>query len=476
MKKKVYVDRRPLPILFFIEYRKTFLLLISIMVFFAFISTDNTPQSLTAQSYQALVIFFFAIFLWVTNIIPLAITSLMVMGLLASFHVLEVNKIYSFFGNEAVFFIIGSFIISAGISSSGLNDRIAYYVLSRFGDTPHRLVLSIFFLSAFLAHIMPEHAVAALLFPILQSVSERLKLHTNSVLGKYMFFSLAWGCVIGGVVTFLGGARNPLAIGIMFETTGGSIGFLEWVITVAPPTYLILAIIAVYIKKKVGASTRDTRLIETMITSNRKRMGKINLKEIKAISILLSTIYMWIFYSEKLGVANIALLSSALFFVFDIMSWQDARKAIDWGPIFMYGGAIALGKSLVETRVLDFVAREYVDNINFTVLSFIFSIFFISIFLTEGVSNTVVVVILLPLVLQIASKFGYSPKLAVYLVAVPAGLAFMFPMSATPNAIAFSSGYIKVSEAIKVGIVFKVISIIVFGVFALIYWPFIGVY
>lgn len=459
-----------------LEYRKTLLLLISFAVFFMFISTSNISQGLTVEAYQTMVIFFFAIFLWMTNIIPLAITSLMVMGLLSTFHVLEANKIYSFFGNEAVFFIIGSFIISAGISSSGLNNRIAYYVLSRFGDTPYKFVLSIFFLSAFMAHIMPEHAVAALLFPILISISQKLKLGVDSVLGKYMFFSLAWGSVIGGVVTFLGGARNPLAVGIMLEATGKSIGFLEWIIAVAPPIYLIMGIAALYIKRKVAASTKDTKIIENMLTDNRKQMGKITFKEIKAVFILLITIYMWIFYSEKLGVANIALLSAALFFVLNIMRWEDAKKVIDWGPVFMYGGAIALGKSLVETGLLGFVSKQYVSNIDFTIFSFIFIIFFISLFLTEGVSNSAVIVILLPVVLQIASKFGYAPKLAVYLVAVPSGLAFMFPMSSPPNAIAFSSGYIKPSEAIKIGLVFKGISIIIFAVFALIYWPLIGVY
>jgi len=459
-----------------LEYKKTLLLLISFAVFVMFISINNIPRGLTAEAYQTMVIFFFAIFLWMTNVIPLAITSLMVMGLLSTFHVLEANKIYSFFGNEAVFFIIGSFIISAGISSSGLNNRIAYYVLSRFGDTPYKFVLSIFFLSAFMAHIMPEHAVAALLFPILVSISQKLKLGADSVLGKYMFFSLAWGSVSGGVVTFLGGARNPLAVGIMLEATGESIGFLEWIIAVAPPIYLIMGIVALYIKRRVAASTKDTRLIENMLAANRKQMGKITFKEIKAVFILLITIYMWIFYSEKLGVANIALLSAALFFVLNIMRWEDARKVIDWGPIFMYGGAIALGKSLVETGLLEFVAKQYISNIDFTIFSFIFIIFFISLFLTEGVSNSAVIVILLPIVLQVASKFGYAPKLAVYLVAVPAGLAFMFPMSSPPNAIAFSSGYIKSSEAIKIGLLFKGISIIIFAVFTLIYWPIIGVY
>ncbi len=293
MKQDVYIDKRPLPLLFLKEYKSAFLLLAAFSIFFFFITKKNIPEGMSLQAYQTLIIFILAIFLWVTDIIPLAITSLMVMGLLSTFNVLEVKKIYSFFGNESVFFIIGAFIIAACISTSGLSERFAYFVLAKFGDKPHRLVLSIFFLAAFLSHWMPEHAVAAILFPILMSISHTLTLKPGSILGKYMFLALAWGCIIGGVVTFLGGARNPLAIGILLETTGQSIGFLEWMIAVAPPSYLLMAIVAVYLKIKVSASTKDTKLLGDLIISNRQRMGKIQFREIKALVILIGTIFMW---------------------------------------------------------------------------------------------------------------------------------------------------------------------------------------
>lgn len=475
-KSNFYIDRRPLITLFLIEYKNAILLLFSFFVFFIFISNGNIPQDMSIQAYQALVIFLFANFLWITNVIPLAITSLMVMGLLATFNVLPDEKIYSFFGNKALFFIIGAFIISAGISTSGLNKRIAYYFLSRFGDKPHKLTLSIFLLSAFLAHVMPAHAVAAMLFPILMSISKRLELDSSSILGKYMFFALAWGSVLGGVVTFLGGARNPLAIGILEEATGESIGFLEWMIAVAPPIYLIMIMVSIYLAKQVSASTRDTEILKELFSEAGERMSKIHLKEIKALIILAGTIYMWIFHSKRFGIANVALISAALFFVLNVIDWEDAKKEINWGAIFMYGGAIALGKALEETGLLEYINQNYISNMNFSTLGFILVVFSISVFLTEGVSNAAVVVILLPVVIKTTAALGLPSTLAVYLVALPSGLAFMFPMSSPPNAIAFSSGYIKSSDTLKIGFALNIISIAVVTVFALTYWRIIGVY
>lgn len=476
MKNKFYIDRRPLATLFLLEYRNAILLLISFILFFSFISSSNLPQGMSVQAYKALVIFVFANFLWITNIIPTAITSLMVMGLLATFNVLAEDQVYSFFGNKAVFFIIGAFIISAAISSSGLNKRVSYYILSRFGDKPHKLVLSVFFLAAALSHIMPEHAVAAMLFPILMSVSRRLDLQSNSVLGKYMFFALAWGSILGGVVTFLGGARNPLAIGILEEATGQGIGFLEWMIAVAPPIYLIMILVAFYLKRKVSASKKDTEILKEMFSVGGERIGKINFKEIKALLILIGTIYMWIFHSKSVDIANVALISAALFFVLNVTNWEDAKKEINWGAIFMYGGAIAIGGALEETGLLEYLNQHYISNMHLTTLGLIIFVFTLSVFLTEGVSNAAVVVMLLPVVIKITTTMGLPPSLAVFIVALPSGLAFMLPMSSPPNAIAFSSGFIKSKESFKTGLVLNILCIIIVTIFAITYWRWIGVY
>lgn len=476
VKSNVYIDRRSLTTLFLIKYKNAILLLFSFVIFLVLISNKDIPHGMSVQAYQSLVIFLFAVFLWVTNIIPLAITSLMVMGLLATFKVLPEDEIFSFFGNKSVFFIIGAFIISAGISGSGLSKRTSYYILSKFGDKPHKLVVAVFFLAAAMAHIMPEHAVAAMLFPILMSVCKRLDLKSDSILGKYIFYALAWGAVLGGVVTFLGGARNPLAIGILEQSTGQSIGFLQWMVTVAPPIYLIMVFVAVYFARKVRLSTGDMQILTDLFSDGGQRIGKIQLKEIKALLILIGTIYMWIFENARIGIANVALISAALFFVLNVTNWEDTKREINWGVIFMYGGAIALGTALEKTGLLEFVNSNYIANMNFTTLSFIIVVALISVILTEGVSNAAVVIILLPVVMKTAVSMNLSPVLAVYLVAVPSGLAFMFPMSSPPNAIAYSSGFINMRETVRKGIVLSVLCIAVVIISALTYWRVLGVY
>ena len=196
MEHKFSIDRRPVALLFLIEYRNAIILFSIIISFFYTINQNIDISGLSENGYKAIIIFFLAIILWTLNIIPVVVTSLLIMGLLAVYNVLDSKTIYSFFGNSSVFFILGSFIISAGVKVSGLSKRMAFAALSKYGKTPAQLVSSIFLLSAFMSHIMPEHAVAALMLPIAEDISKVIE--KQSPLKRYLFLSIFWGCITGG--------------------------------------------------------------------------------------------------------------------------------------------------------------------------------------------------------------------------------------------------------------------------------------
>ena len=126
------------------------------------------------------------------------------------------KEVYALFGNEAVFFILGAFMLAGAVMHSGLSNRIALAIMDRFGASPRKLLLSVYLIAAALSCVMSEHAVAAMLFPIVFEIAKSLGLKPGtSGYGKLLFLTLAWGCIIGGVATFLGGARVPLPWGCL---------------------------------------------------------------------------------------------------------------------------------------------------------------------------------------------------------------------------------------------------------------------
>ncbi|RMG54318.1 MAG: sodium/sulfate symporter, partial [Gammaproteobacteria bacterium] len=213
---EVRLDRRPMHVLLASE--SVPFLAMGLLALLALILVQSSPpDGLDAGGWASLVIFLLCLILWVTQLLPLAVTSILGLALLPLLGVMPAADAFAFFGNPAVFFILGAFMLAAGVMQSGLSERLALQVLDRFSTSPQRLLLAMLLLPALMACVMPEHAVAALFLPIAWELVRSLNLRPGHRYAQLLFFALAWGSIIGGVVTLLGGARGPLALALSQE-------------------------------------------------------------------------------------------------------------------------------------------------------------------------------------------------------------------------------------------------------------------
>jgi len=187
------------------------------------------------------------------------------------------------------------------------------------------------------------------------------------------------------------------------------------------------------------------------------------------------TIFLWVFFNKEIGIANVALISAALFFILNIISWDEASKEINWGILFMYGGAIAMGTALDKVGVLQWFVDTYIMGSPMDQMVLVGVLAIASVFLTEFVSNAAVIAILLPVSINIALKLGFSPELVTMAIALPSGLAYMLPMSTPAMAMIYGSGYIKTKDAIVRGLILNLISWVLIYVAMKFWWPVLGI-
>ena len=433
------------------------------------------PEGLTDDGKKALAIFVLCIIFWVSHVIPLMITSLLAIILFPLLGVLPAENTYSLFGNQAVFFILGAFILASAVTRTGLSNRIALMFLKWFGHSPKILLLGVIVLSAFSSFWMSAHAVAAMMFPIITAIALSLELKPGeSSYGRSLFLGMAWGCGIGGVATFLGGARAPLAIGMLHDTTGESIGFFKWMHATLPAVITMLAVTYWLLIVLFPAEIRDVKKARTLLVNRTACIGKMKRKELSIGILMIATIFSWICFGERFGLANIALASVVIAFVFTLIRWKEVEEDVNWGLILMYGGAICLGFAMGKTGA----TRWLVDISNIELIQspfvLIMAISLFAIFLTEAMSNTAVVALLMPITIGVAIDFSINPIIITLAVTVPSGLAFILPMGTPAVAIAHSSGFITPGNAFKGGLILKIASWIFFNFFAYYYWPLLG--
>jgi sodium-dependent dicarboxylate transporter 2/3/5 len=165
-----------------------------------------------------------------------------------------------------------------------------------------------------------------------------------------------------------------------------------------------------------------------------------------------------------------------LLFVLDLVRWREVEEYVNWGIILMYGGAIALGAACSKTGAAQWVSQQTISVWAGSPATTVAIISGLSIVLTELLSNAAVVALLMPVTLGVAVEFQMDPRIMALVVAVPAGLGFTMPIGTPANAIAYSSGYLRMRDMVVPGAILAFSSWLVFNVVANLYWPWLGIH
>src|SRR6187431_2415413 len=144
---QVRIDTRPLPIVILSRWWRfpVFVLLNYALYHF---SHQAPPEGLSVEGFKMLMVFVTCIFLWMTQLLPLPLTGLYALVVPSLLGVGKIGIAFAAFGTEAVFFILGVFILAAALYKSGLSTRMALHLLKSGAKSPRRLVFQVMFTAA----------------------------------------------------------------------------------------------------------------------------------------------------------------------------------------------------------------------------------------------------------------------------------------------------------------------------------------
>ncbi len=436
------------------------------------------PAGLTQDGKFMLGMLIFAAALWITEVIPFAVTGLLVMVMPPLFGVSTATETFKSFGNRAVFFLIGAFILAAAIEKYGLHKRAALKLLKIFGSSPNKFVFGIMLTGALISFVMPEHGVVALLVPIIVFILVQLKVQPRaSNFGKTTMIGVTYGCSIGSLGTLVGGARNPLTIGFLQETANIRISFLEWMIYSVPIVFISLPIVWWIMVRIFPPEFKDMKGVKQAIEKQVDKEKELGPKAKIAFAVLIFTIVMWVLLSNEIGLAVIGIIGAVLLFFTRTLTWEDVESKVPWGVILLYGGAITLGVNLTKTGAAEWLASQILQHSNSEPMIIIFLLITLTIILTEFLSNTVAVAVMLPIGLGLSQSVAGLGALASSLsIALSGGLAFVFVVATPGNLLAYTSGYFSQKDLIKCGLPANIICLFVLFAVVAVYWKILGVW
>ncbi len=456
----------------FLSLRDIVFILVAFLVIALFYFIP-TADGLTHNGQLMIGILLMAAILWITEPIPLPVTGLLIMVMQPLLHIRTPTQVFSSFGSNAVFFLIGAFIIAGAIEKHGLHRRIALKFLSLFENNPRFFTFGIMLSCASLSFVMPEHGVAALFLPIIVSILIAMEIvPKQSNFGKVSMLAVAYGCSIGSLGTLIGGARNIYTVDIL-QQADINVTFFEWMTYSIPVVIIALPLVWFILQFSFPIEIRDISAAKREISQQVVKAGKISKDELIVLFILILTILLWVLFSSTTyyGLAVISILGSILLFLTRSISWKDVENRVPWGLIILYGGAITLGIGMQTTGAGGWIADGIFNIAGNNPLIVILAMILFTVILTNIMSNIAAVAILLPIGLSIATTItNISPLLASMTIALTGGLAFVFVISTPGNAITYSSGYFSTRDLLKAGVLANVLCIILIFVIAVVYW------
>ena len=473
---KIVFDRRPLWIVILDRMRRGIVMAVLLILFFVLLGQD-APEGLSAEGYKVLCLFLLCVCLWSSNVIPLSATSLLVIAAVPLLGIMDASQVYSFFGNKAVFFILGAFVLSGAMIACGLSGRMSLWVIERWGHRPRTLMTSIYLFGAVSSCFMSEHAVAAMLFPIVTEIVSALKLpQGKSAFAKSLYFALAWGCIIGGAATVLGGGRVPLAVEMLEKGTDykSTLGILQYSQLTLPMIVLLLGCGWVLLTVLFKPEIEDVKPALVDLHVKALARGKVSYQEMGVGAVMGLTLIFWFGFGEQLGIANISIMAIVLLFVLNLITWKSVEPHVNWAIILMYGGAIALGQVMASSGAALWLAQKVFQESMTSPVVFLLTVAVLSTLFTTFMSNSAVIAILLPPVLSLCTDFGISPVVATMTVILPSNFAFILPIATPASALAFSSRHISLREMVVSGTLLSLMGMVCFLILLFVIWPWMG--
>ncbi len=404
---------------------------------------------------------------WIFEPIPIPVTSLLPLAMMPLFGVLTPTETGAAYGSPLILLLMGGFLLSRGMESTGAHRRLALGVVRLVGShSPRRLVLGFMLAGAFLSMWISNTATVLMLVPValavLDSSDDRERLAVPLLLG------LAWSCSIGGLGTPIGTPPNLIFMQVYEEFTGQAVSFTTWMGWGLPAVVILIPLAALWL----------TRALPSVSTVTVPDPGPWRSAEVRVLIIFALTALAWMTRSEPFGgwralldlpaandasVAFIAVI--ALFVTRDnerkpLITWEQAAS-IPWGVLLLFAGGICLAKGFVSSGLAAMAGEALVLIASLPTYLMVLLICLVVTFMTEGTSNTATTALLMPVLAAAATAAGIEPALLMVPAAMSASCAFMLPVATAPNAVIFGTGRIPIRSMVTEGVALNVAGALV---------------
>ena len=416
-----------------------------------------------------------AAFLFITELIPLAVTAMAACTMLGILGVLPSKAVYAGLSNSTVVLFGGMFVIGAAMFKTGLAEAIGIAVVKKAGTNEIPLMAAIMIVTIVLSSVSSNTGTVACLMPVIIGICTVAKLPASKQL-----MPLAIAANVGGTITMIGTPPNVIVTGALSAAGLPTFGFFEFAF-IGVPLSIIIVLYTLFVGRRFLPDHSAGAMDEEAVKAAKEEAGASDDNAPKSKTkmwisglILIGVVVCMALDLKTVPLHTAAVTGAILCVVTGCLKEKEAYAGIDWVTIFLFAGMLSVATAMEKTGAGKLIADTVVSmmgtNPNPYVLTAV--LFLISNVLTQFMSNTASAALLAPIGISIAQSIGADPKPVLMALGIAASCAFATPMATPPNTLVLGPGGFSFNDYAKVGVPMCLLSLVVCLVVIPIVWPF----
>ena len=402
---------------------------------------------------QTLIVLAVMAVLFVTEIIPLAITSLggaITLGLMG---IITPKVVFSGLSDSTVVLFAGMFVVGAALFYTGLAQKIGETVVSHAGTSENGLMLAIMLVTATMSAFLSNTGTTAALLPVVVGICAVAKIPASRQL-----MPLAFAAGIGGIITMVGTPPNIIVSGTLSKFGIEPFGFFEfaWIgipLTIATIVFMMLIGKHLLPKHEIADAGEVEQEVAAEDISNDPK------KQVFSSIILVGVIIAMVLgqplkdnFGINLPLSMVAVIGAMLCVLTGCLNEKQAYTSIDWVTIFLFAGMMPVATALDQSGAGKMIANAVIGVMGDNPSPYFATgvLFALSCIMTQFMSNTASCALLAPIGISIAQGMGADPHAVLMAIGVAASCAFGTPVGTPPNTLVLGPGQYKFTDYVKI--------------------------
>ncbi len=435
---------------------------ISVLFFILFLGYIYNYNSIFSEFtiilQKTLIIVLICTFLWITEIVPLFVTSLFLVFLelawlypdLKSAQLVTSPEYFlnSFFSDTIILFM-GGFVLAQGLVKFGIDSIFANYIIRKSNNSIEKLIFSITMVTGFFSFFLNNTSTTAMMLGFCGPVLALFEMESS--VRKRVLLSIPFAANIGGIATPIGSIPNIIAMqNLSFK--GTPISFAKWIYVMSP--VVIILLLGLFLLMKILFRSSEQKLADVEIPQHTGQKIK-SIGGIFTIIVIIITLSGWLTTDiHKIPVGIVSLIPLVLLYGTKILTVKDFNE-LSWDVLILMGGGLALGKAIEVSGLGILIVNQFATFFEFPFM-IVIALSFVALFLSSFMSNAATANLVIPISLSFQ---GIVPlPVLVISISIACSMAMPLPISTPPNAMAFSKGGLHTKDMLISGAIISILG------------------